>query len=235
MKITVMSYCHDAHALWIPSWCEQIKKQTWKDFKILFITHNWQDEARAIAARLVIQSNLGSDFDVKVVQYASEPVIGAVIDFGCAQVDTEFVAHWDLDDIIHPERLRLQSEFLDAHSDIDFLGTRMLGFYGEPEAAMLELDYQDSEEPYALVTEHQEIYKILMNDVEERNCLGHTTMVYRPEAMDHIGGFSRSDVKLDSKSPDLETWKKALMAGYKFHRLLQLCALWRLDSSSIRV
>ena len=231
-KITVVSYCHDAHSNWIKFWCEQIKKQTWKDFKILFIRHNWEDLAKATAARLVIEEQLADEFDVRVISYQSPPVIGEVIDYGCEQIDTEFFAHWDVDDVIHPERLRLQNEFLDAHPDVDFLGTRMVGFYGEPQPAMLELDYVQPDEPNVEVTDHDDIYRVLLK--QNQNCLGHTTMIYRPEVMQALGGFSRSDVKLDGKSPDFETWKKALMAGHKFHRLPQLCALWRLDSSSIR-
>jgi hypothetical protein len=159
-------------------------------------------------------------------------VIGDVIDFAAAQVKTEFMAHWDVDDIIHPERLLLQSQFLDANPDIDFLGTRMVGFHGEPKPEMRELSYVEPNEPNLDVTTHEQIKRCILE--RGQNCLGHTTMIYRPEVMQAIGGFSRSDVKLDGKSPDFETWKKAIMAGYKFHRLPQLCALWRLDSSSIR-
>ena len=108
----------------------------------------------------------------------------------------------------------------------------MVGFYGDPTPEMLELDYVEPNEPNLDATTHDDIYRVLLK--QNQNCLGHTTMMYRPEALQAIGGFSRSDVKLDGKSPDFETWKKALMAGYKFHRLPQLCALWRLDSSSIR-
>ena len=98
---------------------------------------------------------------------------------------------------------------------------------------MLELDYVQPNEPNLDASSHDDIYNVLMN--KNQNCLGHTTMIYRPDAMKDIGGFSRSDVKLDGKSPDFETWKKALMAGYRFYRLPELCALWRLDSSSIRL
>ena len=170
---------------------------------------------------------------IRVHWHEGPPVIGDVIDFALSKVDTEFAAHHDLDDVIHPKRLLLQSAYLDAHPEVDFLGTRMVGFHGEPASEMLDLDYFEHNEPNALVTTHDEIADVLLN--KGQNCLGHTTMIYRPEAMEAIGGFSRSDVKLDGKSPDFETWKKAIIAGYKFHRLPELCALWRLDSSSIRL
>jgi hypothetical protein len=239
-KITVVSYCHEAHKSWIPFWAEQLSKQTFRDFNVLFIAHNWGEQStnqvienfRMVMA--ITSKHLDQDLRkrLRVRSYWSPPVIGDVIDFGCRRIETEFFAHWDVDDIIHPERLRLQSEFLDAHPETDFLGTRMVGFYGEPKPEMLQLDYAQPDEPNLEVTDHDDIYRVLLR--RNQNCLGHTTMIYRPGVLQDLGGFSRSDVKLDGKSPDFETWKKALMAGYRFHRLPQLCALWRLDSSSIR-
>lgn len=231
VKITVVSYCHEAHRKWIPFWAEQLQKQTFRDFDVVFIAHNWKVD--------LVEWNKGiscMDNDlwdrVSLHEFTSAPVIGEVIDFAASKVETEFMAHHDLDDIIHPDRLLLQSQFLDAHPDVDFLGTRMVGFCGDPKPEMLELNYIEPNEPNVDASTHEQIKHCLFS--KNQNCLGHTTMAYRPGVLKAIGGFSRSDVKLDGKSPDFETWKKAIMAGYKFHRLLELCALWRLDSSSIR-
>lgn len=234
--LTVISYCHEAHKSWIPFWAEQLNKQEFRDFRILFIAHNWCETITTTTAT----SNYNEFHDlvggrltqgVKFMSHNGPPVIGDVIDFAASKVKTEFMAHHDLDDIIHPQRLALQSAFLDANPDIDFLGTRMVGFTGEPAPEMLELDYVQPDEPNLHVQTNEEIRRCFARG---QNCLGHTTMMYRPEVLKALGGFSRSDVKLDGKSPDFETWKKAIMAGYKFHRLPELCALWRLDSSSIR-
>lgn len=236
-KITVVSYCHKAHKNWIPFWADQIDRQVFQNFRVMFVAHNWCDEITtetAMSNYNEFQGLVGNRLNRRLTFYSHNgpPVIGDVIDFAADHVETEFMAHHDLDDVIHPDRLRLQSEFLDAHPDIDFLGTRMVGFNGEPTEEMRQLSYKQPNEPNLDVTEHKDIYSVLLR--HNQNCLGHTTMIYRPRDLQAIGGFSRSDVKLDGKSPDFETWKKALMAGYKFHRLPELCALWRLDSSSIR-
>lgn len=229
-KITIVSYCHQAHGPWIPHWIEQLQRQTMQDFDIVFVFHNWKGTSAMSGPAISIKSAFGDR--LRFFDHCGPPVIGDVIDFAASKVETEFMAHHDLDDVIHPDRLALQSAFLDAHPDIDFLGTRMVGFYGEPKPEMLSLDYVEPNEPNLDATEHEQIKHCLLR--KGQNCLGHTTMIYRPQILQKLGGFSRSDVKLDGKSPDFETWKKALMAGYKFHRLPQLCALWRLDSSSIR-
>jgi len=234
-KLTVVSYCHEAHRPWIHFWAKELQRQTLRDFNIIFVAHNWKwDSTEKTLEWQDAMGQLDDDlFDrVESYEFESAPVIGEVIDFAASKVETEYMAHFDLDDIIHPDRLRLQLEFLDANPDVDFLGTRMVGFHGQPTSEMLELDYVEPNEPNLHAVTHDQIKECLIS--RNQNCLGHTTMVYRPEVLKQLGGFSRSDVKTDGKSPDLETWKKAIMAGYKFHRLPELCALWRLDSSSIR-
>lgn len=228
--ITIVSYCHLAHRHWIPHWVEQVNKQTIRGFSTIFICHNWKPEECDHKEFQKLHPEIYQRF--VCYNFDSQPVIGEVIDLGASLVDTQWMAHHDLDDIVHPRRLELQSRFLQDNSDVSFLGTRMVGFNGEPAPEMLDLNYVQPNEPNLHVQTNDEIRDCLIN--RGQNCLGHTTMIYRPEALKAIGGFSRSDVKLDGKSPDFETWKKAIMAGYKFHRLPQLCALWRLDSSSMR-
>ncbi len=231
-KITVVTYCHEKHKKWIPFWISQLEKQTFRDFNILFIAHNWKLDALEYNTWLSpLSDDLWDNF--ASLEHTGPPVIGDVINFALKHVDTEYFAHWDVDDWIHPDRMFIQSDYLDAYPEIDFLGTRMVGFTGEPSEAMMKLDYYEPNEPNPHVTEHSEIYATLCR--KGQNCLGHTTMIYKTQAMKDLGGFSMSDVKIDGKSPDFETWKKALMAGYEFRRLPHLCALWRLDSSSIRL
>jgi hypothetical protein len=231
--ITVVTYCHDKHRSWIPFWISQLNAQTFRDFKIMFIMHNWPsgDGAAYMHEQL---NNLDADLraDLTLKSFKSRPLIGEVINFALGKVDTKYFAHWDVDDPVHPERMKLQAELLASCPDVDFLAARMVGFYGTPTKEMQQLDYQEPNELSVDVVSHNQIYDCLLNKHE--NCLGHTTMIYKVEVMKQIGGFSMSDVKVDGLSPDFETWKKALRAGYRFHRLPQLCALWRLDSSSMR-
>ena len=141
-KITVVSYCHEAHKKWIPFWAEQLSKQEFQDFNVLFVAHNWSgiEWAERMSFSKAAMDKFSPELwdRVQVRWHKGPPVIGDVIDYAASQVQTEFMAHHDLDDIIHPKRLLLQSQFLDANPDVDFLGTRMVGFYGDPTPEMLE-------------------------------------------------------------------------------------------------
>ena len=235
-KLTLVTYCHEAHSIWVEHWLDQVSKQDLEDFKVLFIQHNWKDWQKANDAEIMIRSRLRTQ--VEVMRYKSEPVIGDVIDHAARVVDTEYFAHHDIDDIFHPSRLRLQLEYLEANPDVDFLNARCMGFTGDEPEEWPDLFAQETTSPLVAMLTHPKLQsheQIGACFSRGFNCLSHGVMVYRPEILEKIGGFSRSDVKKDGLSPDFETWKKAYMAGYKFHRLPELLMMWRLDSSSIRL
>ena len=231
--LTILSYCHIAHRVWIPHWVQQLNRQTVRRFSVLFICHNWEPEECDHDEFKKLDPDIYKKF--VCCSYKSEPIIGAVIDHGALLVDTEWLGHFDLDDIIHPRRLELQSRFLDVNPDMDFLNARAIGFNGEdPE---FDLHYCDQSSPLleyltdpSLNTNKQ--IKECFN--KGYNCLTHGLMIYKPEVLKSIGGFSRSDVNIDGVSPDWATWKKAINAGYTFYRLPELLMSWRLDSSAIR-
>jgi GT2 family glycosyltransferase len=125
--------------------------------------------------------------------------------------------------------------FLKEKPTIDFLNARCIGFYKEE--LNYDLYYHDKSSP---LLEYLTNPKLNTNEQIKEcfargyNPLAHGLMCYRPETLKKLGGFSKSDVKLDGLSPDFETWRKAINAGYKFYRLPELLMQWRLDSSSIR-
>lgn len=51
-------------------------------------------------------------------------IVGAM-NYGLLQARGEFVARMDADDRMHPERLRLQAEYLRAHPDVGLVGSRV--------------------------------------------------------------------------------------------------------------
>lgn len=233
--ITIVSYLVEKHKDWLPHWCKQLNKQTARGFKVMLIFHNWSTTSALNGPSTLVRELLDDDIPIVFYDFCSSSNIGAVIDFGISKVDTTYLAHWDVDDDFHPERLKRQIAFLREHPEVDFLGTRQRGFVGkQPPTAMLNPLWIEPNETTAALATHDELYKCLMRDGE--NCLGHSSMIYKIEAMKKIGGFSHLDVMTDPqhRSPDFETWKKAMMAGFKFHRLPELLVYWRLDSSAIR-
>jgi len=123
-KITVVTYVHQAHQCWIPFWAEQISQQTLRNFRVLFIAHNWSDDITPESCEKNHQKfhELAKPHwkklarGLKFISHNGPPVIGDVIDVAVSNVKTEYMAHWDIDDPIHPNRLQLQHDFLVANS-----------------------------------------------------------------------------------------------------------------------
>jgi len=231
--ITVVTYLTENHAKWLPHWCKQLSSQTIRGFHLILIFHNWNPDKEDVHKWL---STLDGDIysNLSIYSHYGERNIGDVIDFALTKVQTTYFAHWDVDDEFHPERLERQARLLEARPEIDFLGTRMLGFTGNVPEEMRDSAYVKENEPNASATTTADIYHCLVE--KQQNCLGHSSMIYKAAAMKKIGGFSHLHVRTDplGRSPDMETWKKALMAGYKFYRMKDLLCYWRLDSSDIR-
>lgn len=239
-KITVVSYCHPKHIVWLPHWMTQIDKQTDQNFDIFLIAHNWKTEDAEYAKQIVElgKSSPSINRHFRFRTFHSEPIIGNIINYALDLVETEYFAHWDIDDIFHSKRIELQSKFLNERSDIDFLNARAIGFT-DPDFDIEDKinDYDQSNEilkylDNPAIQEHDQIRDCLFN--RRMNCLSHGLMIYKTKVLRKIGGFSLSDVKTDGKSPDESTWIKAIQAGYRFHRLPERLMGWRLNSSSIR-
>jgi hypothetical protein len=235
-SFTVLSYCHSAHKKWLSNWLQQLEKQTCQDFDILFIKHNWVTRDQPVE---LLQAKTLFGSRLRIVSFSSEPIIGKVINYGVSLIDTEHFIFHDVDDLSHPNRFRFQFEYIKNMPTTDILGTRCLGFSGKPDIKMYNVNYHDTssnimkylDEP--VLWDTPKIKEAIL--VRGLNPLAHGSILMRCDTLKRIGGFDLSDVKINGKSPDHETWKKALLAGCNIARLPQLLYLWRLDSSSIRV
>jgi len=240
-KLTVVSYCHEKHKSWIPHWCAQIASQTFQEFNVLFISHNWSaKEAQGIIYPCLNAINKNLLERVEIKEFHSAPIIGKVINFAIDKlaekagknIYNEWLAHFDLDDWMHPQRLELQYNFIKENPEISFCFARMTGCnQANPDPKMFELDYIEPNEPFLEVSSNEEIKKVLESGA---NCLGHSSAIYRIQVMKSIGGFSTSDCKIDGIHPDYSTWKKAIRAGYSFYRMPQHMLIWNLTSSVMR-
>ena len=233
--ITVLSYCHMAHRHWIPHWVKQLNEQTSQEFSILFICHNWQPNKSDFIEFKKLHPKIYNNF--RYIIFNSEPKIGLVINHGASLIETKWLAHLDLDDIIHPKRIELQSKFINEHPEIDFINARCIGFNSNKPPSY-DLYYHDTSTPLlAYLTNPKLNTNEQIRECFNKgyNCLAHGLMIYKPETLQQLGGFSLSDVKTDGLSPDFQTWIKAINAGYQFYRLPELLMGWRLDSSSIRI
>jgi glycosyltransferase involved in cell wall biosynthesis len=145
---------------------DSILSQTFKDFELIVVDNGSTDGSREYAMSL-------GDPRVRVIR---EPVRGAgmATNAGIAASRAELLAIMDADDVAHPERLMLQTEFMEAHPEVVMLGTRFAFRVGSKTVTV-------PPQP----REHDEIRRALMKG---RPVICNPSTMFRAKAVRMVGG-----------------------------------------------
>lgn len=106
---------------------ESIRRQTYADWELYVLDDGSTDATVAIARSF-------GDPRIRVLVDGRKRGLAARLNQGIELARGRYLARMDADDVAYPERLARQVGFLDAHADVDLLGTRVLlyGATGEP-------------------------------------------------------------------------------------------------------
>ena len=92
-----------------------IRDQTWTDFEVIVVDDGSTDESAAI-----VRTFVEKDRRFRYVRQSNDGVAAALN--ACIRLARgQWVARMDADDIAHPDRLRLQLEFLLGHPGVDVI------------------------------------------------------------------------------------------------------------------
>lgn len=130
--------------------------------------------------------------------------LGAALNRGLEELDTEMVARMDADDRCHSERFERQINYI-RENDLDICGTAAIvdGPFGEDER------YPDEE--------------VEMEFAMEKCPLVHGSVMMRSDAIEELGGYDESY----TSSEDYDLWLRAIDQGYFVGNIQQL--LYRLN------
>jgi glycosyltransferase involved in cell wall biosynthesis len=168
-----------------------ILEQTFEDFEFVIVDDGSQDRTaellREVAAR---------DRRVRIL---SPGRIGAAAAYnhGVAQATGEYIARQDFDDRSYPDRLRLQTSFLDAHPDVGVVG----GHY-------IVVDENRGERYVRMPpTEHRAIVSAMARYIP----IAHTVATFRRRVWTDAGGYP--DV---NNLIDMRFWLRVGKLGWRF-------------------
>ena len=167
---------------------------------------------------LLVIDDGSDDIDVDKFNQISDPRfrlirkphggLGETLNLGLSEAKGDYIARIDSDDIAHPERFRLQIEFLQAHPEISVLGSAHEARY--PDGRTL-IRYR--------LKEHANIYS---NAVKVCPVV-HPTVMARRHDLIKMGGYDLDfDGSLNrSIGMDYHLWVRMLANGYRFANLEQ--------------
>ncbi len=186
---------------------QSISKQDITDFECLMVDNNSSDKSREIAAewksldprfRLVEEKRQG-------VMFASNR--------GCELARGAYIARMDADDVALPCRIRLQSEFLDKHTDYGAVAG-LVNHVGDPESTggfLRFVEWSNS------LVSYDEIYNRRFIEAPIVN----PTAMWRRETMEQHGLYLSGDFP-----EDYEMWLRWLDRGVKIAKVPEVVLDW---------
>jgi glycosyltransferase involved in cell wall biosynthesis len=184
--------------------------QTDSDFEIVAV-----DDSSTDQTSMILQQRSCGDARLRVLSTSqrAEQGIVATLNLGIAEAKGRYIARMDADDVCHPERLRLQAEYLDAHVEVGLVASRV-EFAGDRQAQRglaLFVDWTNE-----LLTPDD----IARSRFVETPII-HPSVMFRRELIGLGGGYRSGDFP-----EDYELWLRWLDRGVQFAKLPQFLLEW---------
>jgi glycosyltransferase involved in cell wall biosynthesis len=123
----------------------------------------WQHRLGDVLKIIVLEENLG---------------LGVALNIGLACCHHDLVAHMDTDDIAHPDRFKIQVEYMIENLGCDILGSAVTEFDDKP-------DFTISSRIVPLIHDDIVLY------AQKRNPFNHPSVIYRKSAIADAGGYKK--------------------------------------------
>jgi glycosyltransferase involved in cell wall biosynthesis len=146
-----------------------ILAQTYTDFEFVIVEDGSTDQTPQL-----LQELASRDSRVRVLSPGRMGRIKA-LNYAVEQAQGEYIVQQDFDDVSYPERIRLQTEFLDAHPAVGWVGAHYI------------LVDQNRGERYVRMppTEHEQIIRAMTRYIP----FAHTLVTFRKKAWLEAGGY----------------------------------------------
>lgn len=168
MKVSVVMASCNPNKEKLATAIRSILNQTFKDFELIIVDDGSKEDLKPVVDTISVDSR------IKFFRITNSG-LGAALNYGIAQSHGAYIARLDDDDRMVEDRLEKQVLYLDNHQDVSCVGTMHYDLYKNKY-------YKHRHFP----TKHEDIVKSLLNF---RFALAHTTLMFRRDAFDKIGGY----------------------------------------------
>lgn len=129
----------------------------------------------------------------------------------------KYIARMDSDDVMHPDRLAIQYEYMETHPNVDLLGGRMAAFRENPNKTLHELYVKDG--------------RVTLSDLIDGCCICHPTIMFRARAIN-----TPEKVRYNKEmvyAEDYDLWVRLLSRGKKIYNTPKILAYYRLHNNQV--
>ena len=168
MKVSVLMAAYNSNPELLRLSVLSVIKQTFKDFEFIIV-----DDGSKCPIEPVVRQICDDD---RIVVYRKENSgLGSSLTFGISKARGEYIARIDDDDLMVPNRLELQVNYLDEHPEVSCVGGHMF-FYNRNRYI-----------PYRkFPLEHEGIVKSMLS---RKWAMAHSSLMYRKESVVKAGFY----------------------------------------------
>lgn len=177
---------------------DSIMTQTFQDFNIIICDDGSVDNT----ATLLINLENKHPNKFKVLFNDENMGLNYTLNKCLKYVDGEYVARMDADDVSLPERFELQNNFLDSHSEYDFVSSNMVHF--------------DETGDWGI---SKTVSKPKKKDIIKNSPFPHAPVMIRRKAYEAVNGYSESKHLL--RVEDYHLWVKLYSEGFQGFNIAQ--------------
>lgn len=206
-QVSVLLPCFNAEST-IEEALSSLAAQSYRDFEVLCVDDGSTDNTVSI-----LEDWSQRDSRFVLVKKTHQGVIQAA-NTGLALCRTPLIVRMDADDRCHPDRIRLQREYLLDNPAVAVVGSLVNGFPAETvgEGFKLYYDWLNS-----LVT-HEDISR----EIFIESPLANPSTAFRKSWIEGVGGYQ------DHGWPeDYDLWLRLYLAGAQFAKIPQVLLEWR--------
>jgi len=205
--VSVLMPCYNAAGT-LGEALDSLARQTFSDFEIIAVEDGSTDSTPAI-----LQSWANHDPRLQTISQPHSGIIAA-LNAGLRACQAPYIARMDTDDRSHPERLRRQVDYLDAHPDVTVVGCLVEGFPSEQvrQGFRIYIDWLNS-----LVTDDD-----IRREMFIESPLAHPSAVFRRDAVTEAGGYQEH-----GWPEDYDLWLRLYLAGARFGKVPEVLLEWR--------
>ena len=199
VDISVLMAVHNESTELIACAIQSIMNQSMQTFELILC-----DDASNLVVSQYLKKIQMSDDRIHLLRSDENLYAGKTRNMGLKVAKGRYIAILDADDYSYPDRLKIQYEFLESHSQYAFVCS--------------------DAEIYDGKNTHPSQYK-LKSDPEKEDFLWgmpfvHATVMIRKACMDQVGGYA--ETKVSRRSYDYDLFMRLYALGYKGYNLNQI-------------
>lgn len=205
-RVSVVLPFH-SHAHGLSEAVQSLSSQTEANTEMILVNNNAHAPALALARQLA-----DSDARIKVVDEPRQGIAFA-LNTGLKYARAQYIARLDADDLAHPDRIKLQADFLDEHPEIGLVSCRAIfvSTVEKNEGFARFVEWQNS-----IITPQQHAQNRFVDAP-----VAHPTVMFRANLLHQYGNYNTSGVP-----EDYELWLRWLEAGVQMAKMENSLVTW---------